>query len=500
MNNIQILQIGVTNYKNNYCVPEYIDWTFVDDLAEGDKRFFDIILVFDCEGKRNVEALRQYMQSYRTFVIKDESISYDSEVMALFSCAMASWLEQEEVQAFLSHEARNYFTQGYGEKFRMKNLCISPRYQGKIEWSGDYCVCLEGEFGKEYGQIAYWRNDIPIFQGQAIDLWLEYDKDDTVSIQLEIVQYAKGTLSDVQNHWVYTEEQMQDIVQIDNDKSAGCFFASVQAKGCGKLKIIALHDRYSRRGHGYFIPGGERHVTSAREELFSYFEPGDRKPPLNVYFSGYKTQQTFEGLYMMRKMGCPFVLLSEPRLEGGSFYMGSDEYEQMVRKVLQGYLDQLEFGSEQMIMSGLSMGTYGAFYYACDFRPHAVLVGKPLASIGNVASNLTTIRPGNFCTAADVLLYLENDLSPKAVERLNRRFWDKFINTEFIDTKFIMSYMIEDDYDTDAYQKFIENLHGSGIRLYGKGIHGRHNDDTTGVVGWFQNQYIEMIRRDFDRE
>lgn len=31
---------------------------------------------------------------------------------------------------------------------------------------------------------------------------------------------------------------------------------------------------------------------------------------------------------MMNKMNAPFMLISDPRLEGGAFYLGSEEYEQ----------------------------------------------------------------------------------------------------------------------------------------------------------------------------
>lgn len=86
----------------------------------------------------------------------------------------------------------------------------------------------------------------------------------------------------------------------------GPIFASLLAKGQGKLRITNLHDRHSRKSYGVFFPGGERYVTSKREELFMYFDPGDMKPPLNVYFSGWKKQESFEGYNMMKKMGAPF--------------------------------------------------------------------------------------------------------------------------------------------------------------------------------------------------
>ena len=101
-------------------------------------------------------------------------------------------------------------------------------------------------------------------------------------------------------------------------------------------------------------------MTSDREEAFCYFEPGDLKPPLCVYFSGSKTLEGFEGYYMMKGMGCPFLLVAEPRLEGGAFYMGFQEYEDLIPRLITKYRDELGFSSDQVILSGMSMGSFGA--------------------------------------------------------------------------------------------------------------------------------------------
>ena len=82
----------------------------------------------------------------------------------------------------------------------------------------------------------------------------------------------------------------------------------------------------------------------------------------------------------------------------------------MIRK----YMRELGFSSDQVILSGLSMGTFGALYYGCDISPHSIILGKPLASIGNVASNEKHLRPGGFPTSLDVLKYLGGELDKDA--------------------------------------------------------------------------------------
>lgn len=258
-----------------------------------------------------------------------------------------------------------------------------------------------------------------------------------------------------------------------------------------------MHDRHSRRGKGAFLPGGGRVVTKEREEIFYYFDPGNLEPPLNVYFSGYKTREGFEGYHMLRDMGHPFLLITEARLAGGAFYLGSEEYESTIEKVIRKCMKTLGFFDFDVILSGLSMGSFGALYYGCKIHPHTILVGKPLPSIGDVAENERLIRPGGFPTSLDVLHKMCGSLDKDAVKRLNDRFWNVFDSTDFSRTRFAVAYMIEDDYDKTAYEKLQSHLLNASVKIYGKGLHGRHNDNTPGIVEWFLNQYREMVEKDF---
>ena len=153
-----------------------------------------------------------------------------------------------------------------------------------------------------------------------------------------------------------------------------------------------------------------------------------------------------------------------------------------------------------MILSGLSMGTFGALYYGCDILPHAIILGKPLASIGDVAANERLHRPGGFPTSLDVLQKVSGGTDKDAILRLNERFWNKLDGAAWKNTKFIISYMLEDDYDATAYQTLLSHVKGSGMKIYGKGIHGRHNDDTNSIVAWFKNQYDRILQEDFSRK
>lgn len=494
---IRVLQLGNSDWSKNYILPQGLEFVHEEVFLKVPKLLFDVVFIDRPIEEEEVEPLFQASKAHTVFVT--DSVEINEALQWIMASKKGQILPQMEVQNFLNKEIRNYFPKPYGEKFNFNNMAIAQGFKGSVSWDGHYGVTVEGDFGPELSQIVFWRNNIPIFQGQGIDLWLEYEKDPSVEIKLVVTQFRSGSISGIQQTWEFSEEEMQDIVVVDNQLPTGPVFVSLQAKGVGKLTIIALHDRYSRRGHGLFLPGGKRHVTSKREEIFYYFDPGDLKPPLNVYFSGYKTMQGFEGYYMMKKMGCPFLLIAEPRLTGGAFYMGSAEYENAIVDIIMNTMEELGFSREDVILSGLSMGTYGALYYGCDIRPHAMILGKPLASIGDVAENERLHRPGGFPTSLDVLHYLTQDTGETAIAQLNDRFWDKFDGIDWGKSKFVVAYMIEDDYDSTAYDQIISHVNADGVQVYGKGIHGRHNDATGAIAGWFKSQYEQILCNDFAR-
>lgn len=478
-------------------IPDYVEWNNINDLKDATERSYDVCVLNRCINEKEARILLKKIRAYTLFLLDD--VQVDQWTTWICTSRRARVLDIQTLQEFINEDIHLFYSYTYGEKYDPHSLSISQSFKGNVFWDGFSGVELEGDYGNDFYQVAYWRGNIPVFKNQSIDFWLEYEKDDSVSIQLKIEQFQSGSLSTLQNRWIFSEEDLESVVSITNKKMDGPFFVSLLAKGKGKLKIVGLHDRHSRKEYGSFLPGGIRKVTSKREEVFMYFDPGDMKPPLNVYFSGYKTQEGFEGFYMMRNMGAPFLLISESRLEGGAFYLGDKEYENLIVSGIEDCLNQLGFDRSQLILSGLSMGTFGALYNGCKLRPHAILLGKPLASLGDIARNERISRPGGFPTSLDVLVKNYGDMSEKSIDALNHRFWDLFDQTDWSQTKFIVSYMLEDDYGMTAYNRLISHIDDIGVEIIGKGVHGRHNDDTYSIVAWFKNQYEGILKSDFGR-
>jgi hypothetical protein len=165
--------------------------------------------------------------------------------------------------------------------------------------------------------------------------------------------------------------------------------------------------------------GGRRLVQSngMHEELGYYFNAGDLKPPLNVYFSGFRPSEGYEGRWMMGSLGSPFILVYDPRLIGGSFYRGEELEDDLIDVILKK-LYQLGFSKQDLVLSGLSMGTYASFYYGAKLEPHAIVVGKPLANIGGLAVNSRIFSPYDWDLAMDTIIHLKKSTDSKSGQRI----------------------------------------------------------------------------------
>lgn len=495
-----MLQLGPEDLRQRMPVSKCADWYYEPDFSELPERSFEVAILDREITQDEFAFLIRFLRAYTLFVTEAALSQDHGNVQRLVTRKKGKVLSWEELGTLVERELPDFFPRSYGEKMHPEDFTLAQGFSGSVYWRGSAGIHLSGDFGETLTQAVFLRRNIPIEQGQTIEYWLEYAKDVSVEICLEIrvAYFTGGSVPAKETVQTFSEGDLEDLVLIENHEDRrGFVFVSLRARGRGNLSILGLHDRHSRRGKGAFIPGGGRRVASNREEVFYYFDPGNLKPPLNVYFSGYKTQEGFEGYNLMRSLGHPFLLIAEARLEGGGAYMGSEEYENMLEQVIRDCMEELGFQNSQVILSGISLGSFGSLYYGCRIRPHTVLIGKALASFGDIAENERINRPGGFPTSLDMLHWFCGSLDHDAAKRLNDRFWNAFDRVDWGGTQFAVAYMIEDDYDNTAYEMLQSHLRGAGAKIYGRGLHGRHNDDTSGIVNWFVNQYKRILREDF---
>ncbi len=516
---IIVLQVGKEDWSSTLELPERVEWQFcpstaIDAFLEKkaerkaqqapeDKTpvsiYFHAVMITDSVTESQLECLEDSVDPYTVFVDKQVNLTKEDSKGFLARKRIRIIDFSTNRQEKITWLSNNIYPGFYGAKLKTGDLDISPIFKGKVTYDGHVSTNVEGHFGEDFRQVATFRYSLNT-NHCAQEIWQEYMKTPGCQIQLRIDKLQRGSLYTVLETLQLDEADMEKPYVLEKEDEVGFYAISIWAKGEGRIQLGPLHYRFSRQGLGQFLPGGERFADRKRQEVISYFHPGDMKPPLNVYFSGYRSAEGFEGYFMMRRMNAPFVLIGDPRLEGGGFYTGTPELESCIERVIQEALDYLGFSSDQLILSGLSMGTFGALYYASSFEPHAVIVGKPFTNVGDTAKALKLKRPNEFATSLDILLNMTGGSSEWDIQVLNDYFWKKFEKARFDRTTFAIAYMEHDDYDNTAYERLVTYATQRNIHIYGKGYLGRHNDNSRAINAWFINQYQTILREDFGRK
>lgn len=481
-----MLQVGGENWSNYCILPYYVVYTYVDNLSQLNRDTYEVVLIGRSITAEESEILFTVTRAYTLFVV--DNVQIEGPLARLYKIRIGHKVSVNAMNRFLTNELKYFYAGSTGRNHGCVNVAVSPDFKGEMKWSGNHQLTLSGNFGTDYKQVVYWRENLHIHREQTMELWLEYKKTEGVSIQLEAIQFAPNKQSRMVNYWSFDEDDMKQVVLLDSSKGKGPVSVSVRAKGEGILEIVSLHHRRSRGGYGHYLPGGKRTVTSDREEIFAYFDPGNVRPPLNVFFSDYNTMETFEGYQLMRQLKHPFLLLADNRLAGGGAYMGSREYEAKILEILNEATRILGFSKKQVLMSGISMGACGALYYATKFKPDALVLAKPVLSLGDMATMEKKERPGGFPESFDLLLKHVNALSLVSAKRLNERFWVPFCGADWRGVKICLTYMCQDELDPTAYERILTNVQSEGVEVYGKGLQGRHDDATQTMMESFMEQ------------
>lgn len=387
----------------------------------------------------------------------------------------------------------NKFYKGqYGHKLDSSTVQTNPGYHGSVEFNGFNYVQFDSYFGNDFMPVMTFCWGITGEEGKSLKVWLDYEKNGDLEIRFNVYTQIKGSTDGVKEKKTYSEYQLKEQIELVNSNDiSNIFNFSIDVRGSGKLIFRSLHYRWSRQDFGEFLPGGKRLVDNNRQELFYYFHPGDLKGPLNVYFSGWRQAEGFEGWGMMNSLGAPFLLFSDPRLEGGCFFRGSEELENKVTSVIIDTLKFLGLSNNDLNISGISMGSYAALYYGAILHPHSIIIGKPIFSLHRLAQNEGK-RFGVFPASLDILNYVKD---------INHSFVDSFGKIKLGGTKIMVAYMEDDDYDDTAYQNILKTNRELYVpaTIVGKGYSGRHNDSTNLIIKWFTHQFRSLLEKDFMR-
>lgn len=492
------------NIAQNRLEDAVIDEQFVFKNQQLNSKFRNDLFVITDQKYLNSENKTILNQLPANNIIINADLVLSVDVERILSDKNAQFVHYLDEEDFAKKIKRDFFAWQLGYKLNYDNVQFHPSFEGQVEQLGHNYLEVKDADISHFEPIMTWRQVLPIAPKTRWDVTIEHE----IQNQDTELVFRVSLISTADNKVYFTHDakgiELDRPINVEVQPQGGFLTVELLAKGVTvDFKVGQVHVRQARNGHGELLVGESELFDSSQmnQSILYYFDPGDMKPPLNVYFSGYRTAEGVEGVFMMRKLKAPSLIFGDPRILGGSFYVGSKQLERKIVQTIQNQLKRLNFDPHDLILSGLSMGSFGAMYYSTILNPAWVIVGKPLSNIGEVAANERINRPGQFPTALDVVLKLTGGLEQRHIKQANRILWEEFKKTDHKQTNFAFAYMKNDDYDPRGYSDVVEYLRQKGLhsKVLHKGFIGRHNDDSKGINDWFLKQYRNVLNNEYRR-
>ena len=377
----------------------------------------------------------------------------------------------------------------------VRQIMARPELDGGVSFCGHAELSLEGDFGDHFRRTLEWAKSVRLPANTSWQIWPELRTEGDVQVRLRCFFWNDGAREAAGSA---LREDMTKPFYVAAEEDMELAF-TLEAVGNGRIHIGPLHLRQTVTGGSVFVRGTQRTVDAGGEELFTCFRSMDRKPPLYVKFSDRRTREGFDGFEELYVRGCPFLVLYDPRLGGGCGYLGTPDYEKMVRQKITGAMGTLGFDNSQVILEGNSLGAAGALYYGASLHPRAMILGRPIVNLGDMALREKLWRPGGFPASLDILQKLEGAAAPENAQHLNQKMQERLENGNLEGTRLVAAYMKEDDYDPSAYMDLLHHLKGKRARVFGKSFEGRHDDGREEVEGWLELQRRRILREFWGR-
>lgn len=510
MAEITCLQVGNTNWAEKYTIPEHVEWIYLNNQTanqeiieqmsgETTAKKYDVLLLTDADKLEKYAELIQMMDYYR-ILYDPTQVQHNNEFKTTLERKFAYKISLTNDKKIISDISLYFFKGQYGHRLAPQHLNISPRLPGKFWKEGMHEYIFEGEYGPEWIDLGSYRETLYGISDtqKKIQIFLEYHKIGNIQIKLVVNRFNMYS-GKIGTQEIFLDNELTKLVEYGPVEPGETVNYNLYVKGTGRISIGNLQLRYSRGKYGVFTLGGKNYIDEYGHELITFFNPADYKPPLCVYFGGYRTAGGFEGYQMMKNSKSPFMLIEDSSAEGGGFYRGSKAFEEMVIRRIQEALEFLGFTNKDLVLSGLSMGTHAAMYYGAALSPHSIIICKPIANLKVIVDNNKLKGAGIFPTSFDVTKKILKVKGLKSIAEIDQEFWQKFTAGKLKDTQIYVTYMKNEDYDDQVYHQLVEYYLKNKKIIYIKGIAGRHNDYQDQSLASYFYHYGYMLRKSFNR-
>lgn len=494
---MKVLQLGPTNWAAEYKIPKSLDWEYNDfPLPKKKQHSYGVVIL---TGSFSLTAqewdnLRMLSTPYSVLYLPRVASLLDNNGQ-LFLKEQAAIKITDQPQTVINNLEKDFFFGQTGIRVSPTDLAINRLQFPVFEFVDGYHLHLDVD-SDDWQTVGTYKTTPYYDPDKQLSLWLECTQDPRLETRL--IVYDMTGNADQRFVMPVNASQEEMIVPMGVVDYARFIGVSIQVRGHAKMEIGTFHYRWTRHGYGNYIAGGKKIVNPANnEEIGYYLNPGDLKPPLFVYFAGARSLEGFEAYPLFRNTGKPSLLFTDPRLQMGQFYTG-DYMQERIKEVIKQAVKQLGFTMQDVVTSGLSMGSYPALKIGATLQVHAIICGKQLVNLGYLADRAPRERPFGFDTGLDVASRNVRSMDQQALAALDQRFWDEFDRSDLSHTKLFIIHMLDDDYDDRA----VDGLKKSpaiinGCQFIHKGFPGRHNDNTAVVSGMFVDRIYDILNHDF---
>ena len=258
---MKILQIGSQDWSKGKELPADLEWLYTsaegitdllqdlndaalakipaEKLAEMGENpkvplYFTGILVTDSLSEKQLEPLMDTIEAYAVFMTENVEI-FDITPTGFYRRKVMSYLpiqgSQEELLAFLH---MNLFSGQYGAKLKIPEIDVNPNFTGQVDYEGNVGVTYTGDFGEDFQPLLTFRYNLSTFP-MSLEIWLEYIKNGDCELRLELDLIRKGSLADVFEKQILSEEEMKEPYVLTRRREVGFYSVSVSAIGTGSF-------------------------------------------------------------------------------------------------------------------------------------------------------------------------------------------------------------------------------------------------------------------------
>lgn len=199
---LNILQVGLTNWENHYDIPENMSWYYFypnsskalrEIIEKEDINRFHAVLIEDGQYSRDLFSYVKYFEPYTLFYNQNLQIN-DREVVDFLKKRCAQAIDFLSPQQLINDLSKSLFGGGYGDKLFPSTIQVNPNFTGAISYQGLDYVSLEGEFGQDFSQLAYWAYNIVVQKTSLLSYGLNMKKKAIVTFVWSSVKCGVGLL------------------------------------------------------------------------------------------------------------------------------------------------------------------------------------------------------------------------------------------------------------------------------------------------------------------